>query len=464
MSGEANRSDNVNSSTHTNFDFMEKKRLNMHFCEIIENLSIDYDNKEIQDIESAIFNMLEKIKERMNERGVFNISYIQPSGSMSEKTAIWKWDKSTGESYTEFDYIAVLKPENIVGNDCRGCLKVTKQPINLERFKLLYNDTRDDLINNIGDIRIFNNVFLQELLICLTFSCDCFSPSFKDSSFEGLFRKFSIVPSDKDDMGLCDQCVIKMSTGVLRINTNATIDMNKPPTNCSLIFLWESETGSLLAPADVWSNKTEPLRSLTIYVDFIPALEILKLDRTEGVLKPDHDIFIVPKRCALRKTCENRCVDGAWRTSSCLSEIKTILNFDEKHRNCFKVVKFLCQAMASSYKFGFYPVNRYHVKVIVIDHTRRCADLLSENCVMDCVMDILYELETTYKSRQHPQQRVLNTGDAEQTSSDLHSFFHGCGIPGFESSRFRNLISSLCEASKTESSEMFIKTLMPSDN
>ena len=461
MTAEAKCRDSVSLSTHSNLKSKEKKRLTTLFYEITENVSIDYDKKEIQDIQSAIFNMLERIKERMNERGVFNISYIQPCGSMSEKTAIWKWDKSTQESYTEFDYLAVLKPGHINGNNCRGCLKVTKEPINLERFKALYNVTQDhSTINYISDIRVFNNVFLQELLNCLTSSCDCFSIEFKDSSFEGLFRKFSIVPSRKDDMDLCEQCVIKMSTGVLRINTNAIIDINKPPTNCSLVFLWESETESLLAPADFWSSKTEPIRSLTIYVDFIPALEILKLDRPGDVLRVDHDLFIVPKYCAWSNTCENRCVDGAWRTSSCLSEIKTILSFDEKHRTCFKVVKFLCQAMTSSYKFGFYPVILYHVKMIVMDHTKRCTDFLIENCV-DCVMEILLELENVYKCRQHKlsQPLVLHTGDGEHDSYDLHSLLHGFGKPRFESSRFRNLISSLCEASTCESREVFMKIL-----
>ena len=465
ISDEAKRSGSVHLPSLPDLKPEKKERLNMFFDDIIGKVVIDFDNQEIQDLQSAVLTMLDRIKERMNERNVFNISYIQPCGSISEKTAIWKWDKSTRKSYTEFDFLAVLKTstDDIVGNDCLGCLKVTKQPVNLERLKTLYTEIKHPVyINNyIGDISVLNSVFIQEILKSVSSSCDCLSLQFKECSFEGLFRKFSIAASGKDE-ALCENCVVRMPTGTLRVNTSVTIDINTPPMNCSLVFLWESNTGSLMAPVDFLLNKIEPVRSLTIYVDFIPALEILRLDSSKGVLKLEHDIFVVPKRCAWRNTCENRCVDGVWRTSSCLSEIKAIMNFGEKHRKCYKILKFLCQAMSSSYKFGFYPVNRYHVKIIAINHSVSCSNPISKTCV-DCVMEMLYELESAYKNTRQPvklQQSVIESGSRDNGSSALHSLLHGCGQPSFEGTRFQNLISSLCTASQCESKELFLKNLI----
>ena len=52
--------------------------------------------------------MLERKKTRVNRRGIFNISRIQPSVSMAEKISISKFD--IGEIYLEIDFLAALKP------------------------------------------------------------------------------------------------------------------------------------------------------------------------------------------------------------------------------------------------------------------------------------------------------------------------------------------------------------------
>ena len=67
-----------------------KKALNVFFDKILKNVSIDYSNHEIQDIQAALKEILHRIEHRINERGIFTISRIQACGSMEEKTALWK--------------------------------------------------------------------------------------------------------------------------------------------------------------------------------------------------------------------------------------------------------------------------------------------------------------------------------------------------------------------------------------
>ena len=100
--------------------------------DVISKVSIDYSNQEIQDIQTAVHTMLEKIVTRVNERGWFKISCIQPVGSMVEQTAVWKYGGWTRDRYTEFDFLAVLdnSPE-IERRDhgCGQCVEVSEMPV-----------------------------------------------------------------------------------------------------------------------------------------------------------------------------------------------------------------------------------------------------------------------------------------------------------------------------------------------
>ena len=58
------------------------------FDAINEKVSVDHNNAEFQDIQSAVNEMLERIVTRVNGRGIFQISKIVPAGSMAEKTSI----------------------------------------------------------------------------------------------------------------------------------------------------------------------------------------------------------------------------------------------------------------------------------------------------------------------------------------------------------------------------------------
>lgn len=53
-----------------------KNKLNMLLEEAVTQASIDYSNKEIQDIQTAIHTILKRVVTRLNDRGIFKVSRI----------------------------------------------------------------------------------------------------------------------------------------------------------------------------------------------------------------------------------------------------------------------------------------------------------------------------------------------------------------------------------------------------
>lgn len=75
-----------------------KANLNAFFKKIINNAAIDYSNREIQDIQGAVVEKMNILKDRINERGLFKVSRIQPCGSMTEKNISLE-DRCEGHLY-----------------------------------------------------------------------------------------------------------------------------------------------------------------------------------------------------------------------------------------------------------------------------------------------------------------------------------------------------------------------------
>ena len=115
----------------------QRRRLNRLFEYISSKASVNYNNREVQDIQAAVCAMLSRISTRINERGIFNISGIQPCGSQAEKSSVWKVNSETGNTYTEFDFLAVLKDTVIIGEEqpCTGCLEVERAPMRIKLLK-----------------------------------------------------------------------------------------------------------------------------------------------------------------------------------------------------------------------------------------------------------------------------------------------------------------------------------------
>ena len=70
--------DKCHSCRNSSKSYMDKGRLNTFFEEILKTSSVDYCDKEIEDIQTAVRELLERIVGKINERGLFNISRIEP--------------------------------------------------------------------------------------------------------------------------------------------------------------------------------------------------------------------------------------------------------------------------------------------------------------------------------------------------------------------------------------------------
>ena len=160
--------ENIESSVETlhnnyppNLNDQQRCKLNKMFMGIIKNASIDYKNQGIQHIQTAVHTMLERVVTRVNERGIFKISRIQPCGSMAEQTTIWKCQNKNGEIYTEFDFLAVLgaSQEAMVDQDCAGCVEVGKLPVDIKALRTYYNENEDLRIDTYVNTKQFDLMF-----------------------------------------------------------------------------------------------------------------------------------------------------------------------------------------------------------------------------------------------------------------------------------------------------------------
>ena len=333
---------------------------------ILRNAALNFNNKEIQDIQTAVKQMLERVTAQINKdpESRFKISHIQPCGSMEEKSSILKsvsvpydYNGVRLTKYIEFDYLAIIDLPDVVRleGSCPGCRfgqeSILKQG-NGDKFPL--GDGSDDVFNS-------------QLGRSTASLCSCFSPVFKY-----LPRLFSFEPANPNING-CPSCTVAMDTGCLTVMPKVVSQYR----DCSLILLWTSYVSSL---SDFDCNDTlqttKQIKYLPIHIDFIPARKI-----SGQQINGSNPLFLVPKTCS---SCDYRC-----RLSDCLGEIEYFLNsVSEKHRKTYLIMKFL---------FQFYMLeHKYHLKIILFHHCKICTDT-SEDCAT-CVLSILRELVQSYEN------------------------------------------------------------------
>ena len=426
----------------TGTSIQREKLLEEFFLHITSNASVNYSNQEIKDIQNAVPIMLERIRMRVNRRGIFDIDRIVPSGSMAEQTSLWKYKDRNHMHHLEFDFLSVLKNaikqcENKSSRKhCQGCITLVKPPVKLERLKQYHN--KDELCaENLKEKDVISDLFLQEINYSLTSSCACLSLQCYISQ-DG-FYKILLRPSSVEHNHGCCECTVDMSTGTLHVNTEIDIDQySLGPDKCSLIFQWISKTKSLLAPADLLLQKPQPISSLPIYVDFLPALESLK--PTSPGLGDEHDFFIVPKSCNVCYDETFRSFRDRWRKSWCMAEIQaTTLTMSDKHRRCYQIMKYLSKA-----NFGYFLPN-YHIKTVVLRHHTTCSDT-TDYCV-ECVMGMFLDLRQAYKTKE-----LLSY----QSNLNILKSLYADNIDGFYMNRCESIIDKLRYMSITDSWETFI--------
>ena len=424
----------------------QREKLEEFFHQITSKAPVDYTNQEIKDIQYAVSIMLERIRTRVNRRGIFNIARIVPVGSGAEKTSLWKYcvhDDPTIK-YLEFDYLGVLKDsieqcENQTSRQhCNGCIAIVKPPMEYERLRLYYN--RDEFsAYTLKNKKVISNLFLNEINYCLTSSCDCLSIQCDKDSL-GRY-KISLRPSVEHNHG-CGDCTVDMPTGTLHVNTEINIDQDsRGPLNCSMIFQWNSKTKTLSAPDKDLLQKPKPIFSLPIYVDFLPALKSLK--PTLSGSGDEHHFFIVPKPCnGDNENCEDR-----WRKSRCTAEIQAFTSkMSDKHRRCYQIMKYLSGARVFQKVPNFWPeqLPNYHIKSVVLRHHTTCSDT-TDDCV-DCVIRIFRDLQRAYEKKE-----LLSYQSCTNIGQYNFSYTNILQCKGF--------INTLCSVSDIDTWETFIKKI-----
>ena len=341
------------------------RRLKTFYENILRNAPLNFNNKEIQDIQIAVRQMLERITAQINTdpESPFKISYIQPCGSMEEKASILKSESYdyNGErltKYIEFDYLAIIDKSDDVRleGSCPGCRfgeeSILKQG-NGDKFPLGYYGSDD--------------VFNRQLVRSTASLCGCFS-----LMCLGDEDAFSFQPVNPNING-CPSCTVTMDTGCLTVMPNVIND----DYGCSLKLLWTSYVSSL---SDFDCNDTlqatKQIKYLPIHIDFIPACKI-----SGQQINGSNPLFLLPKTCSY---CSWPC-----RLSDCLSEIEYFLNsVSEKHRKTYLIIKFISQF--------FYQLPKYHLKIILFQHCKICTDTSEDYTT--CVLSILRELVQSYEN------------------------------------------------------------------
>ena len=359
-------------------DDTRTNNLNKLLDKVVTKVSIDYGNQEIRDIQTAVHIMLDRVVTRVNERGMFKISRIEPCGSMRECTAVWKYHRfeHTCKCYTEFDFLANLEySPNTICRDhgCGQCVMVSELPVPVGAMSKLQE--YDDKFDRRGTVLRSGLLFWREVNTCLGSDCHCFSVQYHESMLPSYSYKLA---AECESDYRCDKCVVEMPTGILRVNHSVDVGSD---ADCSLAFMWTSKANTLPVYDQLLQEGARQVTSLPIHVDFLPALEVLKAKPDEAV----HDFFLVPKHCNVCDPYDQH----KWRKSNCMAEIAYIVNeMSEKHRKCYKIIKYFLSTVEFSY------INGYHVKTVTLNHSRECSDS-SEGCA-ECLLGILTDLKRAY--------------------------------------------------------------------
>ena len=337
---------------------------------ILRNAALNFNNNEIQDIQIAVRQMLERVTAQINTEpeSRFKISHIQASGSMEEKSSILKskCDKPYDykgvrlTKYIEFDYLAIIdKPDDVrLEGSCPGC-RFGQESILKQGNEFPLGDGSDD-------------VFYSQLGRSVASLCSCFSLVFH-SDDPTLPTAFSFERANPNING-CPSCTVTMDTGCLTVMPKV---INNDIGDCSLKLLWTSYVSSLSDfDCDDTLQTTKPIKYLPIHIDFIPACKI-----SGQQINGSNPLFLVPKKCSF---CLEHC-----RLSDCLGEIEYFLNnVTEKHRKTYLIIKFIFQI--------FMDLPKYHLKIILFHHCKKCTD--SSEDYATCVLSILRELVQSYEN------------------------------------------------------------------
>ena len=342
--------DKCHSCRDSSKSYVDKGRLNTFFEEILKTSSVDYCDKEIEDIQTAVRELLERIVGKINERGLFNISRIEPCGSMAEKTALWKTldkDKvkeTTTEKYLEFDFLAILeKTSDIkISERCAACMGVHGPPTD---FRLLHKCGYSKWVKkglmfdaNYSNPNVIDELFKREVSASVVSFCNCLTvQDGKGTSLRTKFPDYVFIPKFDHLRHVCNKCNIYKPSGHLELALWTPLGKSSDDVDsCTLILYWESKSSSLLAPVWYNINRTQNMKRFQIHIDFIPAFEATQEARNGYARECDQACLIVSKCCPVFD------IRSAWRISGCLVEVNAFTNrISKKHKKCYMLLKYI---------------------------------------------------------------------------------------------------------------------------
>ena len=276
---------------------------------------------------------------------------------------------------------------------------------------------------------LINNLFVNDINYCLTSSCDSITihSNLSIYGYDISFRQKSVKYG-------CQACSVDMlPTGTLSVATDACINpYSDGPNRCTLMFQWSSKMKSVSAPDRRLLKKPKPLSDITIYVDFLPALESVKPSQSLSSAGVDHDYFIVPKGC---NVCGYK---YRWRKSWCIAEQHFFATrISDKHKRCYIIMKYIT-TMSLEWPEK---VSHYQIKFVVIQHQKKCLDI--SNNTVDCVIEMYRDLLQAYES-----QELLSH------HSNLNIFAQTCNMDFWI--RCRKSLYLMCTLAETDSWENFV--------
>ena len=376
------------------------------YSDIVAKTALGYTNPEIQDITKAVEELLNRLVsgEMKIDLGYslpypdeptfipkFRCAYLQPCGSMAEKTALWKSARYQGKenNFIEFDYLVVLENMLIPGDkiefvsigseDCPCCSGVI---IGFERV----------------DCELFAVGLLSYLCSKINTMCSCRVGS-------------NVIGLENDSHGTrpCEQCTVVKDTGYLQIAKVADFNPEeiKDKVNCSIVLYWTSHTDSLMAPSIETLQLTEKIKRLLIRVDVLPAFKCPvctspgpdfglwgpheihgnRDDDDDDGDYDDHDRFVIAKECY-------KCRTHNFMISYSMYELNAIQNVSEKHKQCYRIIKFLFGQFIYWTRIDMYS---YHAKVAFLTHCQTCTDD-GEDCTT-CITEVFQCLVEAYTSK-----------------------------------------------------------------
>ena len=375
--------------------------------DIVNNISLDFNNKEIKDIVSAVRELVQRYVEHIDERGIFKITRILPCGSMEEKSSLWKAykpnliiynsekylepDKEREAAideipYIEFDFLAILQKNSICKITrryglrnlnvpyCLGCLDVQCN----YRWKIedKYDFTPSFDQDKIPPRRL-NQIFRSELCHGISSLCPCISAKRYPRK-----NAYKLMQTKENSSENCEKCTVDKETGSLQIDTSpeARFINSEDPKKCAFMLLWRSKTQTLIVPNNDTLRPEKQISELHIFIDLLPAYE-LEDDLTSDI-SPGEKGFVVPKSCS---ACPTR---HTWRISFNLTESHSILAaMSDGHQKCYKTLKYMLTNVFSW-------LESYHVKTTFLNHCKLCTR--STEAYDECVTDTLRDLIAAY--------------------------------------------------------------------